>query len=184
MRRLMACAAMSLAVAMPAGLRAEAPEPDSYRGEPYRAPVPATLAGADVLDDSQAHALWETGAAVFIDVLPHTPRPPDLPADMLWNEPPRDTIPGAIWLPNTGYQGLSETEMSYFTQGLATASEGRGDAQLVFFCLAECWMSWNAARRALEIGYSQVHWYPQGTDGWAAQGWPLARITPWENRAP
>ncbi|TVP69810.1 MAG: PQQ-dependent catabolism-associated CXXCW motif protein [Rhodobacteraceae bacterium] len=180
----MAVAGLALALTLPAALNADVPEPEDYRGAPYRAPVPATLAGADVLDDMRAHALWSAGEAVFIDVLPQAARPPDLPADMLWNETPRDSIPGAIWLPNTGYQGLSDAEMVYFTNALATASAGRDNAPMVFFCLEDCWMSWNAARRALEIGYSRVLWYPQGTDGWAARGWPLARVARWEATLP
>jgi PQQ-dependent catabolism-associated CXXCW motif protein len=44
---------------------------------------------------------------------------------------------------------------------------------IVFYCLASCWMSWNAAKRALAIGYRRVAWYPDGTDGWAADHLPL-----------
>ena len=33
------------------------PEPEGFRSEPYRAPVPATLQGAQVIDAAQAVAL-------------------------------------------------------------------------------------------------------------------------------
>jgi hypothetical protein len=33
---------------------------------------------------------------------------------------------------------------------------------LCFYCLADCWMSWNAAKRALSLGYSNVAWYREG----------------------
>ena len=46
------------------------------------------------------------------------------------------------------------------------------------YCLADCWMSWNAAKRALKIGYSNVAWYRDGTDGWLAAGLPLQEATP------
>ena len=49
---------------------------------------------------------------------------------------------------------------------------------LVFYCLRSCWMSWNAARRALAIGYTNVVWYPDGTDGWEDALLPLADSTP------
>ncbi len=49
---------------------------------------------------------------------------------------------------------------------------------MVFYCLAECWMSWNAAKRAIALGYRQVIWYPEGTDGWAAAGLPLSVTEP------
>jgi rhodanese-related sulfurtransferase len=34
-------------------------------------------------------------------------------------------------------------------------------------------MSWNAAKRALTYGYSDVAWYPEGTDGWQFADLPL-----------
>jgi rhodanese-related sulfurtransferase len=39
-------------------------------------------------------------------------------------------------------------------------------------------MSWNAAKRAIGLGYRNVIWYPDGTDGWAAAGLPLERREP------
>ena len=39
------------------------PEPDAYRMDAYRAPVPATLKGATVIDTSQAFDLWRRHAA-------------------------------------------------------------------------------------------------------------------------
>ena len=50
---------------------------------------------------------------------------------------------------------------------------GNHDRMLVFYCLANCWMSWNAAKRAIALGYTHVAWYPDGTDGWAADHLPL-----------
>ena len=41
---------------------------------------------------------------------------------------------------------------------------------VVIYCLADCWMSWNAAKRILAYGYSNVAWYPEGTDGWERTG--------------
>jgi rhodanese-related sulfurtransferase len=39
-------------------------------------------------------------------------------------------------------------------------------------------MSWNAAKRALTLGYSDVAWYPEGTDGWTKASLPLQDATP------
>jgi hypothetical protein len=61
-------------------------EPAGYRMSDYRAPVPATLAGARVIDTEAAYALWNgetAGKAVFIDVLPQPQRPPELPRHMV-----------------------------------------------------------------------------------------------------
>jgi rhodanese-related sulfurtransferase len=39
-------------------------------------------------------------------------------------------------------------------------------------------MSWNAAKRVLSYGYSNVAWYPDGTDGWERAGLPLVEAQP------
>jgi PQQ-dependent catabolism-associated CXXCW motif protein len=178
-RRRAAALAAATAIALALGsANAAEPEPSGYRGEPYKAPVPATLAGAEVLDDAAARALWESGDATFVDVLPHPPKPADLPAGTIWRDPPHPTIPGAVWLPDVGYEALASETLAYMLAGLEAATAGASDAPLVFFCKADCWMSWNAAKRALEHGYSRVNWYPGGVDGWAAAGWPLATVEP------
>lgn len=153
-------------------------EPEGYRMEAYRAPVPETLAGARVLSTAEAHALWDEGGAAFIDVLPSPPRPEGLPEGTIWRPEARDDIPGSIWLADTGYGALSPEAEAYFADGLRQASGGDLGATLVFYCKAECWMSWNAAKRARSMGYGEVVWYPEGTDGWAAAGHPLERREP------
>ncbi len=163
--------AVALCLAAPAG--AQVAEPDGYRMEEYRAPVPDRLTGGTVLDVGTARDLWERDAAAFVDVLPRTPRPRGLPEGTIWREPPHETIPGALWLPNTGYGEIAEVTRAYFLDGLADATGGDPDAAIVFFCKADCWMSWNAARRAIAEGYGDVRWMPEGVDGWAAAGYDL-----------
>ena len=51
-------------------------------------------------------------------------------------------------------------------------------ALLVIYCLADCWMSWNAAKRALAYGYTNVAWYPDGTDGWERAKLPTSEAQP------
>ncbi len=166
-----------------APLAALVPEPAGYRGEPYRAPEPATLEGALVLDAAAARALWWSGRAAFIDVMPAPPRPANLPEGTLWRDAPRESIPGALWLPNTGYDGLDPGTLAYFLAGLEAATGGDTDAPLVIFCRSDCWMSWNAARRAMEHGYTRIAWYPAGTDGWSAAGLELERAPPFRAEA-
>ncbi|WP_400765815.1 PQQ-dependent catabolism-associated CXXCW motif protein [Methylosinus sporium] len=150
-----------------------APEPEGYRLSDFRAAVPATLRGARVIDAQQAFALWRDKAAAFVDVLPRPPRPAGLPPDAVWRDKPRFDIPGSVWLPETGYGELPDASLRYFENGLVRASARDKSRPLVFYCLANCWMSWNAAKRALALGYSNVSWFSQGTDGWAAAGHPL-----------
>lgn len=153
-------------------------EPEDYRMDHYRAPVPATLQGGTVLDAEEAHALWQDGTAAFIDVLPRAPKPDNLPEDTIWREKPRPSIPGAIWLPNVGYGAIADVTADYFRNGLQKATGGDPDHPVVFFCLAECWMSWNAAKRAIEWNHSQVYWFPDGTDGWVFEEFPTEEIDP------
>jgi rhodanese-related sulfurtransferase len=39
-------------------------------------------------------------------------------------------------------------------------------------------MSWNAAKRAMTLGYTHVAWYRDGTDGWTAHGFPTEARQP------
>ncbi len=178
MRRMVAALALAGAALAAAPARAAVTEPDGYRGEPYLDEVPATLKGAEVIGDDAAHALWLTGVVGFVDALPRPPKPDNLPAGTIWHETPHQTIPGAVWLPNTGYEALADETLAYLVAGLEAVTQGDPTAPVVVFCKANCWMSWNAARRAVESGYTRVFWYPEGVDGWAAHGWPLEAVAP------
>jgi PQQ-dependent catabolism-associated CXXCW motif protein len=144
----------------------------------YRAPTPKTVAGAVVLDTDAAHQLWESGAAVWIDVLPVPRRPEGLPPSALWMPLPHRDIPGSLWLPDIGRGALSPGLEDFFRKHLEAATKGRLDAPVVFYCLADCWMSWNAAKRAASWRYKQVYWYRDGTDGWEASKLPTEKAEP------
>jgi PQQ-dependent catabolism-associated CXXCW motif protein len=173
---------LSFAFAFIANLVAHAqpPEPEGYRMDDYRAPSPATVAGGVMLDTDAAHQLWESGAAVWIDVLPARRRPENLPPSALWMPLPHRDIPGSLWLPDIGRGALSPDVEGYFRDHLATATKLRKDAAVVFYCLADCWMSWNAAKRAASWGYTQIYWYRDGTDGWDAAKLPMQNAEPAE----
>jgi len=153
-------------------------EPDGYRRENYRAPTPATLKGGRVLTTAEAEALWKAGDAIFVDVMPRPPRPANLPAGTIWRDQPRANIPRSVWLPDTGYGALAAGTEAYLRDNLTRATAGDRARLLVFYCLKDCWMSWNAAKRAMTMGYANVAWYPDGTDGWAAAALPLEQATP------
>ena len=173
-----ALGALVLASGAAGGQTPPADEPESYRSENLRSPTPATLRGARVVSTPEAEAIWKDGSTAFIDVLPHAPRPPDLPSGTLWRGQHRLNIPGSIWLADTGYAELSAAAENYLRSGLARATGGNRAMPVLIYCLRECWMSWNAARRALSWGYTAVIWYPDGTDGWQDAGLPLERATP------
>jgi PQQ-dependent catabolism-associated CXXCW motif protein len=153
-------------------------EPHGYRLDDFRAHTPATLEGATVVTTAEAERLWRAGSAAFVDVLPKPPKPANLPAGTIWRDPERQDIPGSTWLPNTGFGALQPALEAYFQAGLTAVTQGDRNRALLFYCLERCWMSWNAAKRALALGYRRVLWYPEGTDGWARQGLPLERRAP------
>ena len=153
-------------------------EPDDYRMGHYRGLVPLTLKGATVLSNKQAMKLYKTGKVKFVDVMPHTPKPPNLPEGTIWRGKKRRNIPDSTWLANVGYGHLPPEMAHYFKNNLAKISEGDKERKLVFYCQEECWMSWNAAKRALEYGYKSVYWYPEGTDGWVKIGGKVVSAKP------
>jgi PQQ-dependent catabolism-associated CXXCW motif protein len=167
-----------LILTVPARAQENPPEPEGYRTDNYRSPVPATLAGARVLATEEAETIWRAGKAIFIDVLPRPPKPQNLPEGTIWRDKPRPNIPGSVWLPDTGYGALAAATEDYLREGLVRASGGDKAKPLVVYCQADCWMSWNAAKRALSYGYSNVAWYPDGTDGWQRANLPVEDSQP------
>ncbi len=184
-RGLLAAAFLSATAlcSLPCGA-AGVPEPQGYRMSQFRAPVPVALTGGKVVSLDQVRALVEAGEVVLIDVLPRPPKPKGLKQGTIWRPRPRHNIPGSVWLPNTGFGGLSEEIERYFQSNLARLSGGDKERKLLFYCLADCWMSWNAARRAISYGYGNVLWFPEGTDAWTAAGLPTELSEPVAGWAP
>lgn len=157
---------------------ADVVEPADYRMDDYRSPVPPTLAGAMVVTTTEARRIWERGDTLFIDVLPQAPKPANLPEGTLWRQKKREDIPGSVWLPNVGYGRLHPAMDGWFRGHLDRLTAGDRTRPILVYCLMDCWMSWNAAKRALEYGYANVIWYPDGTDGWMFEGLPVEARTP------
>ncbi|HYN77106.1 MAG TPA: PQQ-dependent catabolism-associated CXXCW motif protein [Lamprocystis sp. (in: g-proteobacteria)] len=160
------------------GVIAAEPEPlfgpDGYRISEFLAPVPAAAPGATTLTTAQAQALQAHGEVILIDVMPAPPKPDGLGPTDLWLPPPRLNIPGSVWLPNVGYGRLSDDLTTYLRVNLERLTGGDPRRPLVVYCRADCWMSWNVAKRLAAAGYTTVYWYPDGTTGWEAAGLPLA----------
>lgn len=148
---------------------------EGYRLGDYRAPTPLSLEGAVTVDTDEVRDLMATGSVIAVDVLP-APRRPD---DGAWLLPrPRLSLPGAVWLANAGYGDLSPAMARWFAEELNRLTAGDRERPLMFFCVIDCWMSWNAAKRALSLGHTRVYWYPEGSDGWEFAGQPLERVEP------
>ena len=61
-----------------------------------------------------------------------------------------------------------------FGQYLNQVTQGKQDVPLVFYCGSTmCWMSYNAALRAVNMGYRNVLWYRGGLEAKRAAGQPV-----------
>lgn len=161
-----------------ASAQAPPPEPDGYRLDDYRGLTPLTVAGQPGLDTEGARRLWESHTAIFVDVLPAPRRPEGLPEGAVWAPRPLLGIPGGVWLPDLGRGTLAEAQAARFRLALDRLSGGDHAKPLVFYCRAQCWMSWNATKRALEWGFTGAHWYREGPAEWQEAGLPLETLTP------
>jgi PQQ-dependent catabolism-associated CXXCW motif protein len=171
-------AQIGVATAVQVAQAAAVQEPAGYRMDTYKAPVPATLAGGTVVSTDQARALFEAGEVILVDVQFRARKPKNLTAGSIWRLRHRYNIPGSAWLANTGTGAPAEPMVRYFRDNLARLSQGDKARALLFYCQANCWMSWNAAKRAISYGYSRVYWYPEGTDDWTAAGLPTETSEP------
>jgi len=169
--------ALALVLTIALGIPAAATAAE-YRMSDYRAPTPETVPGALTVTAAELHKLADSGNAVLIDVYPSPPRPAGMPADAVWLPKARHSIAGAVWLPNVGFGALSDELDLYFRTNLERLTGGRHDRPLAFFCEPDCWMSWNAALRAVEYGYTAVHYFPDGVQGWEVESLPLADLQP------
>lgn len=158
-----------VALLLPAAARGE-----DFRMGDYRAPTPLSLDGARIVDTEDAARLVHSGAVLPLDVLP-VQRNAETGAWL--QSKPRMNIPGSIWLPNVGYGALSPALEHWFRTRLDELTGGSRSTGMMFYCVIDCWMSWNAAKRAVSWGYRNVVWYPEGTDGWSFDGLPLAPAT-------
>ncbi len=147
---------------------------EGFRVARYRSPTPDFAEGGERIDTRALQALIrQQPRPALIDVQP-----------VRWQDgifllaKPRFNLPGSLWMPNVGLGELEPDWAEYFRQGLLRASSGDRDYPLIFYCTADCWMSWNAVKRASGWGYRQVYWYAEGTDGWQEADLSLEKATP------
>ena len=147
-----------------------AAEPEGYWEGKVDAPTPSTLQGGKVIHVEEVEALLRQGKAVVIDVS-NTPRQPvELAPGAPWLPLPHRAIPGALWFPGVGAGALTREVDDFYRDRLQRATAGNVDVPLVVYCHENCWLSWNAAKRAIGYGYRRVFWFPEGIEGWTATG--------------
>jgi len=61
-----------------------------------------------------------------------------------------------------------------FGNFLQQTTGGNKQHPIVMYCLSpECWMSYNASLRAINLGYTNVLWYRGGIESWKKAGLPV-----------
>ncbi|MCB1773386.1 MAG: thioredoxin fold domain-containing protein [Gammaproteobacteria bacterium] len=155
--------------------------PDGYRGRRYRAVLPDAPPAGQRIDTPALKRLIETDNPVLVDVQAVTVRPESAEFGVSWLPGrTRYHLPGSTWLPNVGYGHLDIPMHVFFATNLARLTAGDKGRAVVFYCVIDCWMSWNAVKRADALGYRNIYWYAEGTDGWAEAGLPLVPAQPRE----
>lgn len=126
-------------------------------------PTPTTVPEGKVLTTAQ---LWEAiagktlGSAIFlVDV---------------GNDAHSKTIPGASRLPAAGEGTMDEAALTSLWSALSKLTGSNFDVPLVFFGAdVKDWAPYNAALRAINMGYGKVYWYRGGIASWKAADQPL-----------
>ena len=123
---------------------------------PMHGPTPASIPGGKVITTVGVLDLQRQQIPhVLIDVLGAP--------DMLPN-----ALPGA-WMSQPG--SFTDEVQQRAAAMLMQAARGRKDMPLVFYCQSpQCWMSYNAALRAINAGFTNVLWYRGGVEAWRRNG--------------
>jgi|SRR5882672_8092408 len=153
-------------------------EPADFWTGPINGPVPATLSGGTVIHTQELSELLKKAGVVLVDVsnLPH--RPENLAPGAPWLPTPHRVIPGSLWIPGAGLGNIAPDVDALFREQLARATGRDLDHLVIIYCHERCWLSWNGAKRAVRYGYDNVHWYPEGIEGWRAAGLGTRIIDP------
>jgi PQQ-dependent catabolism-associated CXXCW motif protein len=147
---------------------------DGYRLGHYRSPTPARAEHAQTLDtEGVRQLLAREPRTVLIDVY----RRQWLHGRFIEDEA-HANLPGSLWLANTGDGELDAAWQRYFSDNLARVSHGDPAWPLLFYCRSDCWLGWNAQKRAYALGYRNLYWYRDGIDAWQQAGLPLQAAEP------
>jgi PQQ-dependent catabolism-associated CXXCW motif protein len=141
-----------------------------YRIAHYRGVVGPAPEGVARIDTTQAFRLWRRKAAIFIDVNPAPGAVRDAATGRWTLAEPHSSIPGAHWFPESGRGQLAQGIAPWLLDGVRRLHRAAPDRPVVIFCLADCWMSWNAALRLHREGYRDIRWFAEGIDGWRDAG--------------
>lgn len=82
-----------------------------------------------------------------------------------------NAIPAAPASQGGSFDDAVQREFGTYLQQATGGDRGR---LIVTYCQGvQCWGSYNAALRAIKLGYSNVHWYRGGIEAWQQAGLPV-----------
>ncbi len=138
----------------------------AIRNSDYDEPTPTIITGATTISTPQLQSMLAS------------PKPPIL-IDVLGGDVTA-SLPGAIWLRGAGFGKLAQGDLqAHLATALTKITDGDKSRPIAFFCLSKlCWLSHNAAVRAVNLGYTNVLWYRGGRNAWRAAGLPLMPVKP------
>lgn len=145
-------------------------EPAQYWTGPINSAVPATIRGGQVIDARELSDLLQRTRPILIDVSNAPKKPEGMSADSPWLPLPHEAIAGSVWIPGAGMGAIAEEIDALFREHVSQQAHGNLDHPVVIYCHEHCWLSWNAAKRAINYGYRRVYWFPGGIEGWRAAG--------------
>jgi PQQ-dependent catabolism-associated CXXCW motif protein len=131
-------------------------------------PTPASIPGGQVITTNGLVELMRGGQA------------PVLTLDVLGGP---EMIQGAVYAVRASQAGtFKDQTQQQFGQFLQQATGGNRQYPIVLYCLSpECWMSYNASLRAINLGYTNVLWYRGGIESWKKAGLPVQSSGPPRN---
>jgi sulfur-oxidizing protein SoxY len=154
------------------------PEPADFWNGPVNSPTPGTLRGATVIRAPDLARMLAADRAVLVDVSNSPPRPEKLAPHAVWLPAPHPVIPGSLWLAGVGAGTVDAATEGFYRRRLSEATSNDMNHPLVVYCHERCWLSWNAAKRAIRYGYRRVYWFPDGIEGWKAAGFATTVAQP------
>lgn len=151
-----------------------------YRVAHYRGTISAAPPGVARITAAQVARLVDRDRAILIDVVPAEGGVRDAAGNWRLAREERG-IPGAHWFPEAGRGAIDPAIERWFLLGVSSLARRHPHARVIVFCLADCWMSWNAALRLHRAGVAHVRWFAEGADGWRDLGRSLTAMTPYKD---
>lgn len=128
--------------------------------DPMHAPTPTSIPGGRVIDTVN-----------LLSMMTHQPPVPVVLIDAVgWPMKLPNAVTAVFAAQAGSFQDQSQQQ---FGQLLQSATQGNRSQPVVVYCAdPHCWMSYNAALRAINLGYQNVFWYRGGIASWQQAGLP------------